>query len=214
MKWILGFLLLIICNSASSQFMQYANGEPFLTKTYEEYKGSPFLFDNFVRARVTTANGKVYDSVLVNLDLFGGNLIFLRDDKTYTFADPVAEFSVKKGSETQTFKKGKSFSNGLPDVFVTPISAEPLLLTAGTINLVEGASYGSASKQYRFVQGKTIYTVKDGLVSKMNLTKSDAEKVFEKHWSAVNEFASKNKISFKSEEGWSALANYYKTLKQ
>ncbi|HEY0059335.1 MAG TPA: hypothetical protein VGB56_09370, partial [Flavisolibacter sp.] len=144
----------------------------------------------------------------------GGNLIFLTDDKTYTFTEPVTEFFVRKGSDVVSFKKGGLISKGLPEGYYTTVSNQPHILKASTVNLVEVPVYGASTKQFRFVQGKAIYAVKDGVVSKINLTKSDAEKVFEKHWSAVNEFASKNKISFKTEEGWISLAKQYQSLEQ
>lgn len=214
MKWFFLLFLVSMASNASSQYMQYANGEPFVTKSYEEYKGSPFLFEHWAKSKVLTSTGKLYDSIYVNLDMYSGILLFLRDGKPYSFVEPVAEFSIQKGAETVTYKSGKRFNAALPDLFFTTISTKPLIVKANTVNLIESPAYGNATKQYRFVQGKVFYDVSEGTGAKVNLTKGDAEKVFKSHWAAINEFATKNKISFKTEEGWNTLAKHYQTLVQ
>lgn len=208
------FSLLIFCSFYSQgQLLQDIHGRPYLTKPYEEYDGTPFLFKDWVDAKVISSDGKAYDSMLINIDIYQNRLVFIREKLVYTFAeDDITELSVIEGEKKRNFKKGKIMDKTLPDLFYEVLDTQPLLLKNTTRKLVDAPSYGGANKKYRFAEGKEFYASVNGTVQKISLNKSDAEKVFADKWKAVNDYAAQNKISFKTEEGWQSVCNYFKTL--
>ncbi len=53
----------------------YMAGRPYFTTKYNQYEGSPFLFDDWKEADVITAKGEKFEKVMVNIDLYGNTVI-------------------------------------------------------------------------------------------------------------------------------------------
>jgi len=214
MKKLFLFIALFAAVQSHAQILQDANGRPFFQSSYTEYEGSPFLYPNWVDAKVVASNKKVYDNMQVNIDLFEGTPVFFRDGKVYTFTEEIAEIYFQDGTSAtpKLFKKGQVINASLPKGYYEVISAEPLFLKGYSRKLAEVPGYDAANKKSRFVEGKTYYATINGQLQKINLTKTDAEKVFGAKWKAISEYATQNKLSFKQQEGWDALMRQYKTL--
>jgi hypothetical protein len=198
--------------TSNAQFLQDVNGKPYLTTSYEQYEGSPLLFTSWVNAQVVTASGRVYDSMLINIDLYQDMPLFIRNGQTFTFTDKITEFTLTDGQTKMVFKKGHLLGANLPDVFMEVLSASPLFARNSTRKLVDVPSYGTVTRQYRFAEANLFYATVNGSVQKISLSKSDAEKVFGSKWKEVSAYASRNDLSFKSESSWRSLLAYYNTL--
>jgi hypothetical protein len=212
MKQFLLCVILISALNSSGQLLQDVNGRPYLSTVYEEYEGSPLLFNDWVTARVITTNGNIYDSMLIDIDLYGGAVLFRKGTETYNFTEDVSEIFIVKGQEQITLKKGAHISKMLPTGFYQIIGAEPLFMKHITRHKVDMPAYSATGKKYKLVTGKIFYGLISGELQKISLNKINAEKFFKDKWKALDDYAQKNSLSFKTEEGWLQLIRYYDTI--
>lgn len=205
---LLSFLSLL----SSGQFIKDINGRPYLSTGYEQYEGSPFRFEAWVKANVVTAEGNQYSGMLINIDDYKNIPIFTREGKLYQFAEQVVQFTIEGMGDTKTFKKGRLIDPALPDVFFEIISDRPLFIKSSVRKLSEVPTYGEAHKHYRFDVSNTFYTILNKAYRKVSLTKGLAENVFADKWKIVSDYVATNRLSYKSEEDWKTLVQYYKSL--
>lgn len=195
-----------------AQTLQDFTGKPIFLKKYDSYEGSPYLFREWFTGNVITVNGKRYDGLQINVDLYGNTPLFMGNDSIYSFVENVKELMIQQNGETHYFKKGILIDKNLPDQFMQVLSSEPLVLKHPLKTLSETTSYGTGTQSYRFVESNVFYAAVDGKIEKIKLTKADAQRVFSKTWLEIESFAAKNNISFKTEEGWKALIKLNKSL--
>lgn len=209
------FFLSVILISALNSFGQLlhdVNGRPYLLTVYEEYEGSPLLFNDWVTARVMTTNGNSYDSMLIDIDLYGGAVLFRKGAETYNLTEEVSEIFIAKGEEQITLKKGAHISKMLPTGFYQIISAEPLFIKHVSRQKVDMPAYSATGKKYKFVTGKIFYGSIGGELKKLSLNKVNAEIFFRDKWKTLDDYAKRNGLSFKTEEGWLQVLRYYLAL--
>lgn len=66
-------------------------------RDYNHMKGSPFLFEDWVKGTVKLTNGIVYENVSLMYDQVKDQLIFSTEDgKSFSFMYPVYEFTLQK----------------------------------------------------------------------------------------------------------------------
>jgi hypothetical protein len=199
--------------SQGSGRVQDVNGRPYFEKNYNEYRGSPYLFPSWAKASVITSGGNTYSDMLINIDVYNNMPVFIKNDTVYSFTENIKEFVVTDNQTRIYFSKGSAYkSQLLPDVFMQKLNESPVFLKQTIKRVVEVPTYDSPNKVYRFQESVIYYTETKNGFEKINLNKKDAGKIFFQKWSEVEKYAGKNDISFKSEEGWCKLFDYYKTL--
>jgi hypothetical protein len=204
--------LLLVSLFSFSQVYQDINGKPYVAKSLDIYQGSPLLFPSWAKANIITASGKSYNNMAVNIDVYQDLPLFIRSDTTYSFAETVREFVITDKTTQLVFKKGKDIDPSLPDHFMQVISAEPVFVKSVTKTVVEVPGYDSGNKQYRFSENKIYYAKIDGTIQKINLSKTDAMKVFADKWVAVQACVAAMNLSLKKEDGWASVLAAYTTL--
>ncbi|HZH95550.1 MAG TPA: hypothetical protein VEY06_06670, partial [Flavisolibacter sp.] len=100
----------------------------------------------------------------------------------------------------------------LPAGFYQIISAEPLFLKHVNKQKVDMPAYSATGKKYKFVTGKIFYGLIAGALKKLSLNKTNAESFFTDKWKPLDDYAQKNGLSFKTEEGWLQLLRYYHAM--
>jgi hypothetical protein len=217
MRFFLFLFLLVFCYCSHAQKnsgnIYDISGKPYAGTKYNEYNGTPYLFTSWAKANVITASGTVYPDMLVNINVYENMPVFLKGDTIYSFSDKIKEFIITDKTTTLYFSKGSAFNTeGLPDVYMQKLNPIPVFLKQVSKTLIEVPSYDNPNKIYRFQDNVTYYAEAGGHFEKIHLTKSDAKKVFASKWNQVEEYADKSNISFKNENGWLSLFNYFKTL--
>lgn len=212
MKNLLLVVLIFLSVSSSAQFLQDVNGRPYLSSSLSEYEGSPMLFEKWMLARVKTEDGKVYDSMYINLDIYQNIPLFLRDQQVYAFVSVVGEFNVDRDGIKQTFRRGNLIDKSLPNHFYEVLSEAPLVIRNYSKKLIEVPTYSSANKQFRFAEASLFYAIPEKNIQKIIFSKLLAEKIFSQKWPEINNYATKNKISFKTYEGWKELLKFYQVV--
>ena len=206
-------VLFLFSTGSHAQFIQDIHGRPYFTTKYNQYEGSPFLFDDWKEADVITAKGEKFEKMMVNIDFYGNTVLFNRNDTVYMFAEVIKEFSINEGSATYVYKKGRAINTQLPNVFMQVISTKPVITKHVVKQLIETQGYGTASKIQKFTQGSDYYGEIDGSIKKIKFTKGDAQKLFYKKWDQMQAYASSNNLSYKTDTGWMRLLSYYESLK-
>lgn len=194
---------------SSAQFLQDIAGRPYIAKSSDEYTGSPLLFKGWVKATVNTANGKIYKDMMINLDLNQDIPIFLNENNVYTFSESINGFTINDSLAKITFKRGKLISAELPNVLLEVISDLPTVLKQFNREVVEVPGYGNGSKSYRYDEGKVYYALINNKVTKISLTKGNAQKVFAHKWDLIEAFAKQVSKCFTTESGWRKMAEHY-----
>lgn len=212
MKALFAAACLFLSLLSSAQILQDINGKPYLANSYEAYEGSALLFKDWRTATVITTDGKKYEAMMVNVDLHQGRPLFMRDAEILAFAEPVAEIHAQDEGVYKLFKRGNSIDPSMDADYYQVLSSIPLVLKKNSRKVADVQGYGTSTKQYKFVEGKTYHARIDDKIQKIGLSKSDAEKVFQKSWKEIQELAAKNNISFKTEEGWVTLSKAYEQL--
>jgi hypothetical protein len=216
MRFVIAGLLLILstfCFAQGSGHVQDVSGRPYFQKNFDEYRGSPYLFSSWAKASVITSTGNTYPNMLINIDVYNNMPVFIRNDTVYSFSENIKEFTVTDNQTTVYFAKGSAFTSAfLPDVFMQKLNASPVFLKQTRKVVVEVPTYDSPNKVYRFQESVIYYTETKNGFQKISLNKNDAKKIFFQKWNELEKYADKNDISFKSEEGWRKLLEYYKTL--
>jgi hypothetical protein len=206
-------LLTNLCFAQGSGHVQDVDGRPYFQKNNIEYRGSPYLFSSWAKASVVTSSGNTYADMLINIDVYNNMPVFIKNDTVYSFSEKIKEFIVTDKQTTISFAKGSAFkSSVLPDVFMQKLGTAPVFLKQTTKTLVEVPTYDSPNKTYRFQEMTAYYIETKTGFEKLTLNKNDAKKIFQENWKAMEKYADKNEISFKSETGWLKLLDYYKTL--
>lgn len=212
MKRLLLALFLFINISCYSQFIQDIHGRPYQMQSNEFFEGTPLLFNDWVTAKLVGSDGLVFENIRVNIDLYQGIPLFIREGKIYTFTSDIKEFNIV-GEKTQiTYKKGLLIDNSLPDVFFEVLSTSPLVVMNIAKKVVELPSYGTGGKKYKFVEIPTVYATMNGGLQKISLNKSNAATLFQEKWELIKNYAEINNISFKTIEGWQAFTRHYQAL--
>jgi hypothetical protein len=201
------------CFAQGSGRMQDVNGRPYFEKNFDEYRGSPYLFPSWAKASVITASGNTYPDMLINIDIYNNMPVFIKNDTVYSFTESIKEFVVTDNQTTLYFSKGSAFKSALlPDVFMQKLYASPVFLKQTIKRVVEVPTYDSPNKVYRFQESVVYFTETKNGFEKISLNKNEAKKIFWQKWNEIEKYADKNDISFKSEDGWRKVFDYYKTL--
>ena len=212
MKFLFSIACMLLSVISFGQLLQDINGRPYLANSYEAYEGSALLFKDWTPATIITADGKKYDTMLVNIDLHQGNLLFLRGTEVFSFAENITEIHAIDEQVKKVFKKGTSIDPSMDNGFYQVLNDNPVILKKYSKKVADVPGYGASVKQYKFVDGKVYYARIDDKVQRISLNKGDAEKVFKKSWKQTEDFAAKNKISYKTEEGWVTLSQNFSSL--
>ncbi|NTS39670.1 hypothetical protein HRG84_02030 [Flavisolibacter sp. BT320] len=211
MKTLVTLFFLFLFQLSYGQFLQDVSGKPYLLKPQEEYEGSTFLFASWMKADVKTSNGKIYKDMLVNVDVVQDIPVFFQDETTFAFSEKINEIVVGDSLIKTVYKRGKSLHAAIPNHFYEVILEAPLLVKRIDKNVVEQPTYASSAKSFRYVETKAYFSLAGNDLQKISLTKENAQRIFAENWEAVEAFAKKNTISFKTETGWRQLANYTRT---
>jgi|GEM_PF-5177495 len=201
-------IFLIYTNTSNAQqYLSFASGELMREKKYSGYEGNPYLFKDFT---LSTVNNK-YINVWMNVDLYDNTVLFSRNDSQFIFSEVINEFNISTNGDTTSFKRANLIHPAMPIHFAEIISMTPVLLKVRKKDITELATYGT-EKKFRFVEQVDYYTITNGAPNKIRLSKQEAQTVFGNKWKELENHASGNKISFKTEEGWRNLIKYYQSL--
>lgn len=191
-------------------------GKPISPGSIPTIEGSPLLSSDWVFGTVSFFDGRFYNQVLLNFNLFTNELWFLRDSEILMFADPVREFTIT--STENNLLKTARYRSGYPAIekknsksFYEVVSDGPLieLIKFKAKVIEEIVIYGSPTKRtfiqedklYVFdVKSKKLRTVPKGIKSLIDFLPSVE--------TLINQYVRNNELNMKDESSFVLLVQY------
>lgn len=213
MKNGLVFLLLFaISSSVNAQMTLYdpVTSRTFNADKYSSIKGSPFLFEKWIRGSATSARG-IYKDLELKLDSYSNTLFFNREDEPYEFLEPIKSF-VLVGADSMFFKNGLTGPSLKPDQYVQVLAEGKVGFYRSDIKTISEMSEINVGMVKTFNNSTRYYIVKDGQTKLARLNKSDILEYIKDKEDAVKEYIDKNKNATKKEADFVRILNYYNSL--
>ncbi|MFC3562126.1 hypothetical protein [Pedobacter jamesrossensis] len=211
------FILLFfsIAAKAQSEIKPFGDirGTPLTLVKYTDVVGSPYLYDFWVKGKVTLKNGKKYSNDSLKYDVTDDKLIFKNDDGSLMhFADPVKEFELlNKDLSISRFVNGLPPSNGFSAETYYQVIAEgkiPLFKKTSKF-ITESKQYNSASATKLFNTTYSYYYLQNGNLIKISPNKKSIIALFGLKDEQLTEYIKKEKVDFKKDEDLNKLFTYF-----
>ncbi len=178
-------------------------GTPVTGEAYAEIKGSPYLYDDFVKGDVNLVNGKKYQDMELKYDAVAKKLIFLEKGTSNYFKDPVKSFTLKSPLGIQHFE---AITEG---GFVERLSEGATPLWKQTLKgMVEDRPYGSTKVQKIINTTNVYYSGKLTALAKLKTDKKSLLALFPEKAQALEAFLKSNKLNLKSEQDLISVFNF------
>lgn len=215
-------LTLATITVAAAQFTVVdVTGQPFMTKSYTDVRGSAYLYDTWMKGSVTTDKGVTYEGIELMYDQVANELIFKSSSgETKTFVQPIIEFSIKTMKDEvmlkeQVFRKGfVPVDAASPETYYEVLTdGEAQLLKRTAKAIFEELPYGASSKVKTFQSEIHYYIAKNGKLIKIKKDKKSILRALSDEETEIEEYIKNKRIDLKKDEGLASLVAYYNSIK-
>ncbi|MFI5133776.1 MAG: hypothetical protein ACHQEB_05540 [Chitinophagales bacterium] len=182
---------------------------------YEDVKGTPFLYDDWMPAIVIAYDNTMFKNMHLKFDVAGNEFIFKRNDTNYRVGPEATEIRMfSKNGDSIVFRNGFNINNAIRQSKYIQVLSEGKItfLKYFRKNTEEYNEYGDATKYKRFVEMYEYYTYKDNKSDPVRITKKELETLLSDKWDKVSQYMSQNNLSGKDEKSFAAAINYYNSL--
>jgi hypothetical protein len=181
---------------------------------YDEIKGSPYLYNDWLEAEVLGTEGKIYHFPLVNFNGFTHELELKKDDRVEELiGSSYLKVTLNTGTNKETFLRGlhPEFEQNL--VCILYDGQKVKLIKTFDVRVEESVvqTPGAPSVFEKFSRSKNYYLLKDSDLSKVRIKKKSVIAVLG-HKSELEQYLKQKKINLNSESALITLLNYYESL--
>ncbi|WP_293309971.1 hypothetical protein [Pedobacter sp. UBA5917] len=220
MKYLI--ILLSFCSIvAQAQYIVQPYGDmqgtPLKEIKYENVDGTPYLFDYWIKGKVTLKSGKQYKDMPIKYDVMNDKLIFQAENGNMMhFTEPVSAFEINDIASATNYK----FTNGLPATDGQNLNSFYQLIASGKVSLFkkpykkisEHTVYGSATVNKSFDLRNDYYILQNGSLSKINITKKSLLAIAPNKEKEITDYLKKEKTDFKQDTDLNKFFNYLNEL--
>lgn len=182
---------------------------------YSEIRGTPFLFDKWIKGSVSIPRG-TYADMQLKYDVYENIIYFNRDEQSYEFQEPVLSFVLMPvpadSSSYLYFTKGKSAPGLKESQFVQVLSEGKVSLYKSDIKLLSELNEINRGVVQSFSKASRYFALKDNSIGLIKLNKNEIMMLVGDKEKQVSAFISKYNLSFKKEQDVIAIIDYYNTL--
>jgi len=203
---------LLWCNIGHGQVLVLdATGRPIMPKEYVNLKGSPYLYDDWVKGTVRLANGIEYKDIYLMYDQVKEELNFTyKDGKVQKFVDPVAQFTLEdRKFRRDLIGENNSLVDGFYEVLV---DGEIKLLKRSSKRIVDELTHAVATKERRIQEVTSQYLLIKGELVKVKDNKNAVIKALGTHKAALEAYIQKENLKMKDEQDMVKLITYFNSL--
>jgi len=183
----------------------------------DKLEGSPFLFENFVQAKITTGDGLEYDNVNILYNVMtekvyaeiphnhkivavqNVNSILVNNDKALPSVYLKSGFPVVKGNTTKS-------------LYQVLTAGKVTLLKKDQRDLFDNIVYGKALNGKKIVRTSAHYLFHDNQITEIKSTKKYVLEALATNQKALSVYIDNNNINLKEDSGLQRVVNYYNSL--
>ena len=187
----------------------------FNSTKYSEVRGTPFLFDKWIKGSVTIPRG-TYVDLQLKYDVYGNTVYYNREDQSFEFQDPVLSFILMPvpgdSLSYMYFAKGITAPGLKETQFVQILAEGKIALYKSEIKLLSELNEINRGVVQSFSKSSRYFALKNNVIELIKLNKNEIIALIADKEKEVTAFISKNNLSFKKEQDIIAIIDYYNTL--
>lgn len=192
---------------------------------YEGVRGTPYLFNDWVKGAVILRDSTMIDDVFLQYDAYQGELLAKRNNKEAITIDKnqvrgfrIGKPGIKNFSHFSKAQYLDEFQEAEPEQFVQILYDGPSALYAlhkkGLIKANYKGAYSAGKAYDEFTKTSTQYYLRspEGIFVKVKPTKKDLLKIFSSDQKKVKEFIEKNNLVLEESTDLVKVAMFYDQL--
>jgi hypothetical protein len=202
---------------AQGIYLQDVNGSPVRIGTYTNVSGSPYLSENWLKANIKMANGKLFNNVDVKYDQVADQLIYKGvDGQAMNFIDKITEYHILgDDGNSNIYRNGFSPAKGLTsdNYAQVLVDGKNKLLKRTTKRVQESREYNSATVDRSILSTTLYYLVNEkGELINISKDKKSILKAFSVKSIELEQYITANRLNVKDDLDMVKLITYYNTL--
>jgi hypothetical protein len=207
---------------SANPFMKDAYGRPLYLRTSYVAEGSPYFYDDYCFAEITTTNGKVYPDVKVKIDLINKYIIYITesgDEMIATTAIHQVKFMSFIYNETaygETILRGFNYPLNAADgnIYQVLEDGKTKLLKEVIVTYSDTKKYGEANITRVFTKKEIFFAVFENKTKlrKVDKNKTSLISMFETKQTDIRNYIENQKLKCKSEQDLIKVFNYYNSI--
>lgn len=200
-------------------FISDVNGQAFVNK-YEGIAGSVYDQTDYLLARITLKDGRVYNDVKTRINLLEQEVNFIASNgqEGYLGKGMASEIAYIDGKDAT--QNVKIFQCGFPPIdnqnrisfYQILFNGKTSLLKSVYKSIQERNNDMSGERFKEFATYENIYLLKEGTMSRIKKDKSSVLAMFQDKKEAISKYIEDQKLNLKNEAHLIALVQYYNTL--
>lgn len=228
-------ILALLCGTSYSQdyfkqnmgggnsFASDANGRPMYQITEYKAEGSPYFYEEYCLAEITSMRGKVYTDVKIKLNIQDNLVLYMLDDGK----EMIASTPLQKIKFYATIQAGIAHGETILQSINTSINVQgaPVyqLLVDGparlykqiTVTYNDNKGYGESTITRVFTKNEKLYALIPGdnsSLQKIEKNKTTIAALFGSKKDQVISYIEKQKLDYKKESGLAEIFRFYNSL--
>lgn len=193
------------------------NGNLLYIAQYTDIKGSPFLFDEWMKAELILKNNSRIKDVQLKFDNYLNKFIINKNDTAYEISPSIKEIRFYPSGDTLSaivFKNGFSINDNIKANSYLQVLSEGkiTLLKYSKKDMEEYTEYGDATKYKRFVERSLYFIYSNGSYRLVTLSKKNLQEISSEKWNEVSQYMNQHGLNGKDEKSWKQAIDYYNAL--
>ena len=211
-------LIQIIYAQSNKSTFVISNAKPIDTTRYQDIKGSPYLFKNFVKARITSNEMDIFEEVMVNYNGYTKEFEVKQED-WYTALDGKWYLEVEVLEDDKGEKFSMLFRRGLHEKFNNEFvqicykGQHIMLIKYHYMDMLtkEVQDVGKTVEFKRFHPKSIFYLLEGGKLTILKNKKKALLKTLS-HTKELENFIKKEKINLSNEGEFAKLIGFYEKI--
>jgi len=191
------------------------SGKPYFLITYDNIRGSAFLFEEWKPSNVLDVNGYEFLNVLVKFDAYANKFFYSHGDTTYEFVTKIEEVTLYPGpGDSMIFKKGFSVPDKISADKFVQVLAEGKMTAIKYISkaLQETIEYNVPGKVKVFTDKTAFYFISGNNAVSQRPNQKLLQDLLKDKWPPVEAFIKQNSLNLKKEDDCIRAIRYYNSL--
>jgi hypothetical protein len=220
MKYLFIFLFSILTSVATFSQNVYSLQDPVTSKRFnsEKYsgiRGTPFLFDKWIKGTVNTPGG-AYQNLELKFNVYDNALFFNKDDESFELQDNILSFTLMpKPNDPSThllYRNGIAGADLKGNEYVQVLLEGTVGLYKRDLKQLSEMSEINAGIVKTFANTSKYYIMKNNQLQFLKINKSEVLNILSDKQDKINAYITEKKYSFRKDAELVDVLKYYATL--